>query len=89
MIEYQIKTIIYVCLPLRFFSTTTTPLPSAAGSTPTVFLCTKPLKRYEFLDFRLLGSCHITIHYNQTTPPLCWQTDDYTFISLDHSDHLL
>lgn len=46
-------------LPARFFSTTTTPLPSAAGCTPTVFLCTKPLKRKEFLDFRLLGSCHI------------------------------
>lgn len=31
-------------------------------------------------------------HYNtlqSDNPPLCWQTDDYTFISLDHSDHLL
>lgn len=45
-------------LPLRFFSTTTIPLPSAAGWTPTVFLCTKPLKRKEFLAFRLLGSYH-------------------------------
>ncbi len=36
--------------------TKTTPFLSLAAVTPTVFWWTRPLKRYEFLPFRLLGS---------------------------------
>lgn len=43
-------------IPALFFSTTTTPFPSAAGSTPTVFWCTRPLKRKELRALRLLAS---------------------------------
>ncbi len=42
--------------PARFFRTTTTPLPSAAGSMPTVLRWMRPLKRKAFLAFRLFGS---------------------------------
>lgn len=42
--------------PARFFRMTTTPLPSAAGSMPTVLRWMRPLKRKAFLAFRLFGS---------------------------------
>merc|ERR1712179_352183 len=45
-------------LPLFFWFlvTRTIPLPSLAGSTPSVLFCTSPLQRNELRHFRLLGS---------------------------------
>ena len=89
--------LIFLYWPLTFLVTRTTPLPSLAGSTPTVRFCTRPLLRKVLRPFRLLASCrnpeyvsHYQQHINNCKHLINWHSENQhrTFCNLKQNEAL-